>query len=196
QEYLDRAITGGNREQGVLFKRGKSLAEQKEYQLAVRDFDEALKAGENTVALFKERANAYLALGNRKAATDNLTKALALDPNNSDLYYNVALIKEEGQEYEAAKQDYDKAIRLNPKDAAAFYGRANCKAELGDPGAGIADLDDAIEIDGKNSSYYKLRGNFNYELGNKDAACADWKKAFELGDAKAKFSVDQYCGKK
>ncbi|MFM8833045.1 MAG: tetratricopeptide repeat protein [Cytophagales bacterium] len=104
--------------------------------------------------------------------------------------------KEEGQEYEAAKQDYDKAIRLNPKDAAAFYGRANCKAELGDPGAGIADLDDAIEIDGKNSSYYKLRGNFNYELGNKDAACADWKKAFELGDAKAKFSVDQYCGKK
>ncbi|MFM8833043.1 MAG: tetratricopeptide repeat protein, partial [Cytophagales bacterium] len=93
QEYLDRAITGGNREQGVLFKRGKSLAEQMEYQLAVRDFDEALKAGENTVALFKERANAYLALGNRKAATDNLTKALALDPNNSDLYYNVALIK-------------------------------------------------------------------------------------------------------
>jgi tetratricopeptide (TPR) repeat protein len=106
------------------------------------------------------------------------------------------LIKEEGQEYEGAKQDYDKAIKLNPKDAAAFYGRANCKAELGDPGAGISDLDEAIQIDPKISAYHKLKGNFNYDLGNKNEACADWQKAVELGDAKAKFSIDQYCKKK
>ncbi|MFN8886722.1 MAG: hypothetical protein ACK5WF_04620, partial [Cyclobacteriaceae bacterium] len=76
---------------------------------------------------------------------------------------------------------------------AAYYGRANCKAELGDIGAGIADLDEAILINPKEVSYVKQRGNFHYQLGNKNEACADWKKAVELGDAKAKFSIDQYC---
>jgi tetratricopeptide (TPR) repeat protein len=196
QGYLEKAIAGGNRSKEVLFKKGKSLLEQQEFQLSVRDFDEALKAGENTIALFQERANAYLGLGNRKSALDNIAKAIALEPGNSDLYYNSGLIKEENGDFESAKTDYDKAIKLNPKDASAFYGRAACKAELGDYGAGISDLDDAIAIKPKDASYHKQRGNFNYQLGNKNEACADWKKALELGDAKAKFSIDQYCNKK
>ena len=181
---------------GILFKRGKSLAEQKDFQPAIRDFDEALKAGENTIALFQERARAYLALGNRKSALDNIAKAIALEPNNSDLYYNSGLIKEENGEFESAKSDYDKAININPKDASAFYGRANCQAELGDSGAGISDLDEAIALNPKNASYYKQRGNFYYQLEKKDEACKNWSKALELGDAKAKFSIDQYCKRK
>ena len=106
------------------------------------------------------------------------------------------LIKEENGEFESAKSDYDKAISINPKDASAFYGRANCQAELGDSGAGISDLDEAIALNPKNASYYKQRGNFYYQLEKKDEACKDWSKALELGDAKAKFSIDQYCKRK
>lgn len=84
---------------------------------------------------------------------------------------------------------------INPDDGVAYYNRANCKAELGDPGAAISDLDEAIRVEPKNASYYKMRGNLYYQLQQKDKACFDWRKAVELGDAKARYQIDQYCRK-
>src|SRR5690606_32156287 len=91
--------------------------------------------------------------------------------------------------------DYNQVLMANPGDAVAYYNRANCRAGLDDHGAGISDLDEAIKLEPKNASYYKQRGNFYYQIQQRDKACFDWRKAVELGDAKARFQLDQYCKK-
>lgn len=54
---------------------------------------------------------------------------------------------------------------------------------------------EAMNLELKIASCDKQRRNFYYQLTEKEKACDDWAKKVELGDAKAKFSIDQYCKK-
>ena len=60
---------------------------------------------------------------NYEGAIEDYNKALDLDPNYTEAYYNRGLAKDELQDYEGAIEDYNKALDLDPNDTYAYNNR-------------------------------------------------------------------------
>ena len=64
-------------------------------------------------------------------AISDFTKAIELNPDDADAYYNRGLAKSNLEDYYGAISDYNKAIELNPNDALSYNNRGVAKALLG-----------------------------------------------------------------
>lgn len=81
-----------------------------------------------------------------KHLLDELTKALALDPNLLPAVSDRAEVYFSLKQYWQAIPDYDKAIALDPKDAGAYNDRGLANMELGKTYDAISDFGDAIRL--------------------------------------------------
>ena len=75
-------------------------------------------------------------------ALADFNKAIELNPQDGNIYYNLANLKQTKlDDISGALADYDKAIELNPQYANAYYGRANLKqTKLDDISGSIIDF--------------------------------------------------------
>ena len=64
--------------------RGQTYAEKKQYDLAIQDYNEAIKIDPTDVRGFNSRGYAYLNKGQIDRAVQDYDQALKLDPNNAD----------------------------------------------------------------------------------------------------------------
>ncbi len=74
-----------------------------------------------------------------KLRLEDYTKAIELDPDYADAYYERSRVLREAKEPEKAKGDLDKAISLRPGFIAAYRERADLREELGDKDGARAD---------------------------------------------------------
>ncbi len=79
-------------------------------------------------------------------AIQDYTKAIELNPNYNDAYYNRGSAKYEIEDYRGAIEDYNKAIKLNPNSDKAYYNRGAAKITLGQKDDGCLDLSKAGEL--------------------------------------------------
>ncbi len=101
RDYYDKLIDAGVKDKDVFYKRGLMQLEANEYAAALSDFDNAQKAGENTVLLFLNKGRAHLGVEDTKSAVLELNKAVDLDPKNVDAHFNRALVKEAIEDWRA-----------------------------------------------------------------------------------------------
>ncbi len=114
-------------------------------------------------------------------ALPDVNKAIALDPNNPELYESRAQIRVQlNNDVAGALADYDKALKLDPKRSETYMERAWVHATLKNNAAAIADYDSAIALKQDDSSLYVQRGEMYYRTHDYVKAMADWKKALEL----------------
>ena len=69
-------------------------------------------------------------MGELRHAVADYTKALNIEPDNSDLYYLRAEAKIGLNEYLSAAVDYTNIISLDSLDATAYFNRGICYASL------------------------------------------------------------------
>lgn len=110
-----------------------------------------------------------------------LDKAIELDPNYADAYYNRGNIWLDYGHSSKAIADFNKAIELNPQYAKAFYARAEAWIAEEQTDKAIDDCTKALEIDPGFVRAYWRRGTI-WSMGKKDyaRAVADFKKGLEL----------------
>ncbi len=115
------------------------------------------------------------------------TKAIALDPNNANTYYNRGTVygRDKGQ-YDRAIEDYNKAIDLDPNLAYAYINRGVAYADKGQYDRAIEDYNKAIALDPNHASAYLNRGNAYYHKGQYDRAIEDYTKAIAADPNNAK----------
>ena len=70
-------------------------------------------------------------LGDYQGAIADYDRALELNPQFAQAYYNRGNAKRTLKDYQGAIADYDKAIELNPRFAQAYYNRGVAKSDLG-----------------------------------------------------------------
>jgi tetratricopeptide (TPR) repeat protein len=73
-------------------------------------------------------------------------RAISLDPNLTEAYYNRGVAKSELGDMIGAIADYDRAIGLNPADADAYCNRGVLYEALGKIPAAISDLDRSAQL--------------------------------------------------
>lgn len=123
--------------------------------------------------------------GEYKRAIDYYTKAINLDPDNSEgkndyIYRLSGMTHTKMNEKELAITDYDKALKLNPDNIYALGDRGLANAKFGQYEAAIEDFNKALKLKPNNPGLFSHRGKVKYHYNQPEAAIEDFNKALEI----------------
>lgn len=121
--------------------------------------DEALEAYEiaqaqnpGDISLLLNKANLYYNIGQTEKFKEMMNEAIAIDPNNPDLHYNIGVISSEQGNIEEARAAYKKAIEINPTYINAIL---NLSSTYVNEGNSLIDEMNTLAISTKQSDYDK-----------------------------------------
>lgn len=171
------------------------MIEKKDYTKA-DEFFAKVKPEDLNSEDYTKRAKIHVDKKEYSEAYSDLDKAVELDPNDENTYfeYGKALFAE--QKYADARLKFSKAIELGILNVAAYVYAGICDFYLNEFEKGTQILTKSIELNPNIASAYLWRAN-NYAGFAKNAeACADYKKylEFEPNDTFAQEQVKKFCG--
>jgi tetratricopeptide (TPR) repeat protein len=103
----------------TLNDRGAVRMQHRQFDLAITDFDAALKTDPNIANIYINRGGALIALKRYAEAIADIDHGLSLGPDQPEkAWFNRAIADEHMKDLKAAYQDYLKASELNPNWAA------------------------------------------------------------------------------
>jgi lipoprotein NlpI len=108
----------------VLYDRGLSYENTKQFDLAMADFSQAVGLDPTYAEAFDDRGNIYARTGDYAHAMPDYDKAIALKSDYALAYSNRGWIHYKQGDLDAALADYDRAIGLDQKMGRAFVNRA------------------------------------------------------------------------
>src|SRR5258706_725148 len=129
---------------GAFFNRGNAYEAKGQYDLAIKDFDSAIKRNPNDAAAFFSRGSTYFAKGQTDSAMRDFDSAILLDPNDAPTFNNRGEAYREKGQQDRAIQDFDKAITLKPDYANAFNNRGAAYLAMRQAERTIQDFDSPI----------------------------------------------------
>ena len=162
------------------FEDGLKCYYAKDYDGAIRLYNEALDLNPNWDFAYNNLAMAYNDLGQYERAIADYDKAIELNPNDADFYFNRGGTYKNLKQFDRAIQDYNQALKLNPNDADTYNNRGFVYDELEQYDLAIADYDKALELNPKLEFAYNNRAIAFVALGNIERAIADATKAIQL----------------
>lgn len=110
-------------------------------------------------------------------AIDDYNRALSLEPEWPEIYYNRGLAKNEIDDYYGAIEDFTRAINLDPENDSAYFNRGIAKYESKQYQAALKDFDMAIEMLPGDAKSYLNRAMTKYALGDEKGALKDAEQA-------------------
>jgi tetratricopeptide (TPR) repeat protein len=193
---------------GTFLDRGIMFASRGEFEMAIADFDEAIRINPNMSAAYALRARALYASVSRiigigenfsgvvsfttggqttseqrriyERAVADFTQAIRLDPNNAKIYNERGGVYDNMGDFDRAFTDFTQAIRLDPNYAIAYSNRALVYVHMGDLDRAIADYNQAIRLDSNHHAAYDGRAEAYYFMRDYDRAIADFTQAVRL----------------
>ena len=166
----------------AFFKQGfEHLIEEKDYESAIEDFNQAIRLNPKYSRAYNGRGLAYSGQGDYGRAIADYNESLRL--NNSEpwlVYRNRGNVYLDQEDYGRAIADYNEAIRLNPNYAHAYNSRGLAYSRQGDEGRAIADYNEAIRLNPDLAIPYNNRGWTYYLQGDYQKAIADCNEAIRL----------------
>lgn len=147
--------------------------------------DEYLKSG-----IQKHNAN------DLEGAINDYSKAIKLDKNQTNAYFNRGMCEQAMKNYKDAYKDFEITTKLDPKLASAFYCKATVLTAQEKYKDALIDLDKTIDINPKTPNALALRGQIRAQLGDKNGACEDFNKAKDFGDKNSEKLLSTFCGNK
>jgi serine/threonine protein kinase/Tfp pilus assembly protein PilF len=162
------------------FEKGEAFANQKNYDMAILEYTEAIKLRPGHVNAYNSRGRAHEMKGEFDSAIADYTQAIAINPYSSFAYANRGFVHNEKREYDKAIADYTQAIWINPKYASAYVNRAFAYIEKRDYDTAIVDLTQAIWLNPQSAVAYANRGFAYVEKRDHDRAIADYTEAIKI----------------
>ncbi len=140
----------------ALNNRGLARVSQGQYELAIKDFTEAIKANPNfntnsetTLTVVTSQSNRCMALalaGKFHEALADCNEAAKLGPKEPSPIGQRGFVYLKMGQWDSAIADYDAALRLDPKKSYFLYGRGVAKLKKRDVAGGNADKAAAMAI--------------------------------------------------
>ena len=131
----------------TFYNRANLYNRRGDYDLALRDMDEAIRLDPGFAEAYCNRGTIYIAEHQYDRALQDENRAIKLKPNLPDAYNNRGQAYLNKDQYRLAIADETHAIKLKPDFANAFFNRALAKNSLGDTAGANADFAEADKID-------------------------------------------------
>jgi tetratricopeptide (TPR) repeat protein len=162
------------------YHRGLGLLLQGEYDDAILEFNEALRADPTNPRYYNSRGNAWRAKGEFDIAISDYNEAIRRDPNFAFAYNGRGSAFYNKGELDRAIADYSEVIRLDPTLAAPYNNRALVWRDKRDFDRALADANEALRRDPTSAQAYSARGEIWRFKGDLDRALADENEAIRL----------------
>jgi tetratricopeptide (TPR) repeat protein len=170
-----------------------SMRAKAEQMWGEKNYEEALKWFEKILAKYEDiddnsgRVNTYIAIGNIYYETEKYRlmietceKALKIDTNCADAYYNWGRSLRKLSRYDEAIKKYQKVIEIDPNYVEAHNGWGNALSDLRKYDEAIDKYKKAIEIDSKYVECWYNWGIALSDLKKYDEAIEKYEKVIEI----------------
>ena len=122
----------------------------KDYQPAIADYNLALKSPQliNTKQkslIYNDLALSYMTLKDYDRAVANFDRAIALESDNYNAYFNRGCAYHQQENYLAAIKDFTQVVQLKPNLTQAYVNRAVLHYQIGREHAAFADINTALK---------------------------------------------------
>jgi tetratricopeptide (TPR) repeat protein len=181
--------------------RGNAFFDNEKYDMAIREFDKALRIRPNYAEALQNRARAYYQKGDIDRAIEDYTAVLRIWPDDFTALANRGVAYYQKGDIDRAIEDYDAALGTNykksdiGKDVVDFpnvlirnpklvtlVNRGIAYCEKGDFDKAIEDFDAALGVYSgyrfANALYY--RGEAHYMKGEYELAIVDWETVLQM----------------
>jgi tetratricopeptide (TPR) repeat protein len=132
--------------QAVYNLRGSAYYDKGEYDIAIADFDDALKLGSPNGIVFHNRGNAFRGKGDYARAIADYDMAIKADPKSAFSFQNRGISKEALGDLDGALADINQAIRLDPALPQPLINRTAIWRARGELDRAITDGSEAIRL--------------------------------------------------
>ncbi|MDN5005355.1 caspase family protein [Bradyrhizobium sp. GCM10027634] len=126
--------------------RGSAYYDRGDNEIAITDFDDALKLGPPDGIIFHNRGNAWRGKGDYAKAIADYDMAIKADPRSAFSFQNRGISKEALGDLDGALADINQAIRLDPTLPQPLINRTSIWRAKGDLERAIADGSEAIRL--------------------------------------------------
>ena len=116
----------------------------------------------------------------RPVTLDELTAAIAADPQNDRLYYDRALLYRIQHDDARTLADLNQAVALNPTGYTAIHERGWQYYKQGDFEGALRDINESLRLNPKFSYAYDSRAWIEYARGNLATAATDCRRSLEF----------------
>src|SRR6516225_5094213 len=120
--------------------RGVAYKVKGDYDLALKDYDQAIQLNPNAASHYNNRGIIYRLKHDYDRAIADYDAAIWLKSDYVAAFYNRALTYVDKRDYDRALADFGVVLKFNPKSALALYARGWMQLKKGDAEAGNADI--------------------------------------------------------
>lgn len=132
--------------QAIYNLRGSAYFDKGEYDIAIADFNDAIRSGPPNSTIYHNRGNAWRGKGDYTKAVADYDQAIRLDPASTFSWQNRGAAKEALGDLDGALSDINAAIRLDPALPSPLIKRSMIWRAKGDVDRAIADGSEAIRL--------------------------------------------------
>lgn len=145
------------------YNRGLTYLALNNYQKAIADYQTALSFTpdsnfESKSLIYNDLALAYMMLAENERAIFNFDRAIALNRNNYNFYFNRGCARHHQEQYKGAIEDFSQVIRLQPNFTQAYINRGILQYHIGHENIALTDLNIALQ------QYQNQGDNQQYDL--------------------------------
>jgi tetratricopeptide (TPR) repeat protein len=181
--YCTQAIESGRLSGKTLafafYRRGNAYNAQGKYDLAIQDYDEAVRLHPKHANTFSNRGVALAGKREYDRAIESYTEALRLNPNHADTFSNRGVAYAGKGDYDQAIEDYNEALRLNPRHANGFFNRGNAYRRKRDYDRAIEDYNRSLRVH-PTAKAFSNRGTAYSRKDEHDLAVQSYTEALRL----------------
>ncbi len=153
---------------------------QQTYKKAIVHYTKALDLDLQQPAIYNNRGNMYVAIGEIDKAIADLSKAIELKPDYAKPYVNRGLAHISKADFDKAIADLNTAVKLQPELAEAYNNRGIAYEKKREVNEAIADFNKAIELKSDYAEAYNNLGNVYDDKGNFDKAIVNFNTAIKF----------------
>lgn len=165
-ELLDHKALEGRARYFLFASRADAYFAHGDKQLALDDYNEAVKLAARNAHLYYNRGILYAAESDPDAALRDFDTALSIDPKLVLALRQRAIIYLTQKNLSGALADFSEALTLQPKTAGLWSDHGYVCILLRDYASAVKDEDEAIRLDAKLARAYFLRGAAFGDLGD------------------------------
>lgn len=165
-----------------------NMTYRKDYALALKDMDEAIKLEPNYAGYFINRAYMKYNLDDYFGAMADYDYAVGLEPTNVTAHFNRGLLLTEVSENNKAIDDFSYVLRSEPDNFLARYNRALLYSKTGQYRQAISDYDIVLERYPNFEAGLFARSECKRKIGDMAGGERDYNRSRELQKQKKRIT--------